>query len=363
MRIAIVTNWLSCEKTPLEGTFVTDLSDALAEDHDVHVFHEPWLKGMPNWVARTWYRAGVSDSLNNAGEFDIVHAHGTLGAGEVARAYHRRTGTPYVLTEHACPFSMMTDGYGRRNAARQVLLEAAMITGPSAQQAKQLEEFSGCRTMVIPNLVPYSFAGLRRPDGRRLPAFESDKRSRILFLGPLTERKGADILLEAVDLAGAPEWSLTVVGDGPWRQNWEAMAHRKNELVTYCRRGVTIPAKNHFEARECARGWIEWSDVVVCPSRQESFGMVAAEAITAGRRAIVFHQHPLAGRPGITTVAPDPHLLLAAMTFACEPRPISISTGEFLPNVILPRWEMVYEQAIAKRQTPDHRKLSSQGGV
>ncbi len=89
-------------------------------------------------------------------------------------------------------------------------------------------------------------------------------------VGRLAGEKGLDVLLRA--MARLPGTRVVVAGDGPEREPLQQLAH---EL------GIA--------SRVTFAGWVEapWChhlvpDVLVVPSRRESFGLVAAEALMAG---------------------------------------------------------------------------------
>jgi glycosyltransferase involved in cell wall biosynthesis len=106
------------------------------------------------------------------------------------------------------------------------------------------------------------------------------------FAGRLIRGKGLDVLLEALSLTRDDTIRLEVAGDGPERRALEA-------------RAVTLGIAN----RVTFRGWVSdldalWSrcDVAVVPSTEwiESFGMVAVEAMAAGRPVIAARNGGLA---------------------------------------------------------------------
>jgi glycosyltransferase involved in cell wall biosynthesis len=113
------------------------------------------------------------------------------------------------------------------------------------------------------------------PEGLPSEAFEDWARPRrdILYLGRLEiYQKGLDLLLEAfAKIAHQIPQRLVIAGDGPDRQAVEAMAVAlglgdRVEFVGW------IPPEQRFE-------WLSGADFIAMPSRYESFGIVAAEAL------------------------------------------------------------------------------------
>lgn len=89
--------------------------------------------------------------------------------------------------------------------------------------------------------------------------------------------KGFDVLIEAVALMEAAERpEVVIVGDGPDRALLEALALRRDVNATFT--GAVAPG----EVGE----WYRRARLVCVPSRREGFGMITAEALTAGRPVV-----------------------------------------------------------------------------
>lgn len=121
--------------------------------------------------------------------------------------------------------------------------------------------------------VPY-VVGLE--DFRRIP-LRSRRESgpvRFLAVGQLIKRKGFDILCEAVSRLPADGWSLTIVGEGPFRAQLEE-SFRK----------VPGGDRVHFYGPvdyESRTSPFSEADVFVFPSRWDGWGMAPVEALAAG---------------------------------------------------------------------------------
>ncbi|MDE3202910.1 MAG: glycosyltransferase [Acidobacteriota bacterium] len=122
-------------------------------------------------------------------------------------------------------------------------------------------------------------------NGLRDDAFASgptEARSDLGYIGRLEiAQKGLDWLLEAYALiAGRIEQDLLLAGDGP---DAERLATLAGELG--------IDRRVHFVGRvdPADRGrWLAARDLLVVPSRYETFGMVAAEALAAATPVVSF---------------------------------------------------------------------------
>lgn len=103
---------------------------------------------------------------------------------------------------------------------------------------------------------------------------------RILGVGRLVSQKGFDLLLKAFALVceDYPDWSLDLVGDGPERENLEALAQRL---------GVSDKVFFHGAQSNVGR-FYERASIFVLSSRFEGFGLVITEAQAYGVPVVAF---------------------------------------------------------------------------
>ncbi|HZB18377.1 MAG TPA: glycosyltransferase family 4 protein [Blastococcus sp.] len=144
----------------------------------------------------------------------------------------------------------------------------------------------------------------RSPDGGRL-----------LCVGTLSPLKGQDLLLDALgDVSGLP-WRCTLVGPLDRDPQFVASLGRRATATGIADR-VRMPGTRTGAA---LRREIEDADLLVVPSRSETYGMVVPEALAAGVPVLATAVgglpealgHTSDGRPGIL-VAPDDAAALAA---------------------------------------------------
>ena len=104
----------------------------------------------------------------------------------------------------------------------------------------------------------------------------------VMFLGRMTSLKGGDVLIAAVDVAqrrlGRPI-HLVMAGDGPKRQDWQALAAYSNVATTF-------PG---WVAGDARLDWLARASIAALPSTwPEPFGLVGLEAAAAGVPTIAF---------------------------------------------------------------------------
>ena len=100
----------------------------------------------------------------------------------------------------------------------------------------------------------------------------------MVFVGRLVPEKGVSVLAHAFAqvLSSYPNAMLVIVGDGPDRTSLEALAQQ----LQIARRVVFAGAQNDVAL------FYLLADVVAIPSQSEPFGIVAVEAMAAGRPVV-----------------------------------------------------------------------------
>ena len=98
-----------------------------------------------------------------------------------------------------------------------------------------------------------------------------------LFVGRLVDLKNVDTAIRAFSRLDQNKHAFVVVGDGPKREDWEALARELNANVLFMGR---------LEG-DALNAWYNVADIFVLPSYQEAFGAVTNEALLAGCYALV----------------------------------------------------------------------------
>jgi glycosyltransferase involved in cell wall biosynthesis len=216
---------------------------------------------------------------------DVVHAHWIVPQGVAA-----------VVAAHGVPLILSTLGgdiYALRGPAwdrvhRIVLRRSAAVTTMNREMRERLLELGSApeRTHV---LVP----GTDAKAIRALAKGAEPVPGRILVAGRLVEKKGIQVLLEAVRHLRADPWSLDVVGDGPWRGRLEAAAQ-----------GLPVRFLGQLgrSALACAMGEAEVVAVPSVPAAsgdQDGVPIVLLEAMAVGRAIVA------SNLPGIDETVED----------------------------------------------------------
>ena len=152
-------------------------------------------------------------------------------------------------------------------ANRRLFKASHLVLANSQEMVETAYRLGAGQAELIGTPVPQSFVTAPvRP--------LSEKGRKALFAGRLAPEKNLASVLEAARLQ--PDWQFTVAGDGPLRPLVERTT-RDLDNLTY--RG--------WLDRDALRAEFDRADLLLLPSKVESFGTVALEAMIRGRMVLV----------------------------------------------------------------------------
>ncbi|KKB13066.1 hypothetical protein VE25_04005 [Devosia geojensis] len=206
---------------------------------------------------------------------EVIHGHGAKGGFHARLAARPKPGSGVYYTPHGGVLHFSTTSTSGRlfhRLERLLMRRTSAIIFESAYAQATYSRAIGkptCATSVTYN-------GLREDEFD--PVWPEPDAADFVFIGELRRLKGVHVLLEALarvlNTAGRPA-TLYIVGDGPDRAEFEAMAHDLglSGQVTFAGAG---PARQAFRYGRC----------VVVPSLAESLPYIVLEAAAAGRPVI-----------------------------------------------------------------------------
>lgn len=257
-------------------TVITAVAEPADLDSELDVVRAK--KGRWLTVAFPWrnYRA-VAAVLDDGPPIDVIHAHFTVVspvAIYVTRAASRRR-IPVAATVHsfwwqvaiATRVVLLPFGWGRMRAVWSGVSTAA--AGHVRRTLPGVRDVS-----VVPNLVDTQWWAQREPAGE-----SADEVVRVILVGRLKKRKHIDEFIDVLAQVRQrvpidTKVQVDVVGEGPRREDLQGQLERLGLTDWVNLLGHRTP--------EDVRTLLHEADVFVAPSRQESFGIAALEARSAG---------------------------------------------------------------------------------
>ena len=216
---------------------------------------------------------------------DVLHANYWLSAVAGHRLKHELD-LPLVATFHTLARVKADAGdaepEARDRAEAHVIGCCDAICASNPVEAEQLVQFYGApaeRIELVPPGVDHAFFSPGDRRGART-ALGLDDRPTLLFVGRIQPLKGLAIAVQALAELRATDARLVVVGGPSGSDGPDEMA-RVDALIDHLgvRDRITFvaPQPHHMLST-----FYRAADVVVVPSRSESFGLVALEAAACG---------------------------------------------------------------------------------
>ncbi|NLD75985.1 MAG: glycosyltransferase [Acidimicrobiales bacterium] len=262
---------------------------------------------------------------------DVVHANYWLSGVAGHRVKHELD-LPLVTTFHTLARVKAETGDpepGRRiQAEAEVIGCSDVILANSLEEASQLRRLYGAdpdRIEIVPPGVEHAFFSPGDQAGARAAVGLDPDVPTLLFVGRIQPLKGLDVAVGAlaeIVATSHPTAQLVVVG-GPSGTEGYAELTRIRDLADLLGVADRIrwvdPQPHHLLST-----WYRSADVVVVPSRSESFGLVALEAAACGvpvvaasvggLRTLVEHDGT-----GLLVADRDPATFAAAIGAALDP--------------------------------------------
>ncbi len=384
LRVAIASDWYPSAERPVGGIFVEDQAAAFQNRFPVVVIapvrvswrslrrsrahgrpggrddpvpvRRPRVLLLPRAADRNdrAYESVVERSLEEAartiGPVDVINAHVVLPMGLAAARVGRRLGLPVVITEHSSPFAVHVASLEGRRRTEEALCMATRVVAVSPALRDQIRAVVDIPVDVVGNVVASPFFEAALPTRPRAIA------PRILAVGFLVRQKRFDILLRAVQavLPALPDLELVIVGTGPEDGALRSLA-----------RQLGLSGRVRFAAMTDRPGlvrWLGWADALVSSSDHESFGLVVAETLAAGRPVVT----TASGGPesyvdedlGLVVPAGDVDALAGALAtlpaFISSFRPEAARermAGEFGAAAFADRMQRIFHDVVATPRT------------
>ena len=217
---------------------------------------------------------------------DIIHANYWL-SGVVGHHLKHELGVPFVSTFHTLARVKAEGGdpepMWRDRAEAEIIQCSDAICVSCVEEEEQFRRLygdpAGRIEIISPGVEHAFFAPGARTAARKAIGFDLD-RPMLLFVGRIQPLKGPDVAIRAVAALGRSDVQLAIVGGSSGRSGdvQAAEAHALvDELGLHDQVHFIEPQPHHILST-----WYRAADVVLVPSRSESFGLVALEAAACG---------------------------------------------------------------------------------
>lgn len=204
-------------------------------------------------------------------EPELVHAHWWFPNGVVGTWVSGLARIPLVTTLHGTDVRLARKVGVAKPLFGHVLKHSAAVTTVSRWLKEETEALvPGVHPTVAPMPVATNLFG---------PGSSRDGQ-RLLFVGRLTNQKGAEHLLHALSSMKTPAASLDIVGDGPNRGALKQLAQQL---------GVASRIRWHGQLSQAELPPLyQRAAAVVIPSVDEGLGLVAVEALLCETPVVAF---------------------------------------------------------------------------
>jgi D-inositol-3-phosphate glycosyltransferase len=232
------------------------------------------------------FTAGVLDHVRRGPGVDVVHGNYWL-SGVVGHRLKHELDVPLVATFHTLARVKAEGGdlepEWRDRAEAEVIGCSDAICVSCPEEERQFRRLYGTptgRIEIVPPAVEHAFFAPGHRGGARTAIGLAPDRPLVLFVGRLQPLKGPDVAIQALAGLSHRDAALAIVGGASGAEGHEETAHARrlvDELGLGDRVLFIEPQPHHILS-----SYYRAADVVIVPSRSESFGLVALEAAACG---------------------------------------------------------------------------------
>ena len=200
---------------------------------------------------------------------NIIHAHGAVLNGSLAYFISKKLGVPYVVSEHTGPYKRILNSWIKRNISKFVFKKASKILVVSEHQKNEVQKLGIPKEKIEVSYNPINTNTFNIN-------YRNSSEKNIVFTSRLDEFKGGLRTLKAFHQITDkfPDYKLIIVGEGEEYSLLEQFI-KTNQLAQ------KVILKGSLSKAEIANIYHSCS-FMVFPSRHETFGLVAAEALCCG---------------------------------------------------------------------------------
>jgi L-malate glycosyltransferase len=202
--------------------------------------------------------------IQRYGQPHLCHVHSFYCGNEAIRL-KQQNNIPYIITEHYSDFARNLLNSKELEIAGSVFHHSSKRIAVSEEFLSLLEKKFDMPFSYLPNIV----------DVKKFAPFEKGNNTcNILSVGSLDTNKNHSLLIKAFAKFNNKKSILTLVGDGP-------LMNKLKELVKHLQVEDRVVFAGYV-AHEKLPTYYQKADLLVVPSKYETFGIVVIEALSCG---------------------------------------------------------------------------------
>ena len=228
------------------------------------------------------FAAFFKDAIRLATRADVICSHWLVPSGLIGALLSRMLNKPHIAVEHSGALHLLAGMRGGARLARFIIdgsHQVVTVSEDLKQKLLALRPDASGKVEVIPMGVQLC---------RAVNGSQSELEKTILFIGRLTEVKGVDVLLEAMQ--GIDGARLLIAGDGEQRTALESLARNLSVNAKFL--GQVEATSRDYLLSSCAA--IVIPSRVLADGRTEGTPVVCLEAMAAGLPVVASHVGGLA---------------------------------------------------------------------
>ena len=227
----------------------------------------------------------VIKDLKNRKPVDIIHANYWL-SGAVGHKLKHELNIPLVTTFHTLGETKKKSGFPetteRLRAENEIVGCSDVVVANSENEQEQLRHLYGAnvdRVEIVPLGVEQALFSPGNPNAAK-DALGLPTGPILLFIGRLQSLKGVDVAISTLQAMDHENATLVIVGGASGQEGsfYESEIRNLANNLPAGKKVAFIPPQPHHILSTYYRA----ADIVIVPSRSESFGLVALEAAACG---------------------------------------------------------------------------------
>ena len=227
----------------------------------------------------------VMKDLQNRKPVDIIHANYWL-SGAVGHKLKHELNIPLVTTFHTLGEIKKKSGFPepteRLRTENEIIGCSDVVVANSENEQEQLRHLYSAnidRVEIVPLGVEQALFSPGNPNAAK-DALGLPTGPILLFIGRLQSLKGVDVAISTLQAMDHENATLVIVGgaSGQEGSSYESQIRNLANNLPVGKKVVFIPPQPHHILSTYYRA----ADIVIVPSRSESFGLVALEAAACG---------------------------------------------------------------------------------